>query len=84
VKFMKHLKGGSSYKSLGTSGLNRSILYFTLEVQQLVIRAINTRILTAGFFPEVGSGSSTQARMPTYVSILRIPQIIIIWRATVE
>jgi hypothetical protein len=29
-------------------------------------------------------GSSTQAWMPTYVSILRIPQMIWVWRATVE
>jgi hypothetical protein len=29
-------------------------------------------------------GSSTQAGMPTYVSILRIPQMIWVWRATVE
>jgi hypothetical protein len=29
-------------------------------------------------------GSSTQARMPTYVSILLIPQMIWVWRATVE
>jgi hypothetical protein len=30
----------------------------------------------SSFFPEVGGGSSTQAWMPTYVSILRIPQMI--------
>jgi hypothetical protein len=29
-------------------------------------------------------GSSTQAWMPTYVSILRIPQMIWVWRATVK
>jgi hypothetical protein len=29
-------------------------------------------------------GSSTQAWMPTYVSILRIPQMIWVWRATME
>jgi len=29
-------------------------------------------------------GSSTQAWMPTYVSILRTPQMIWAWRATVE
>jgi hypothetical protein len=29
-------------------------------------------------------GSSTQAWMPTYVSILSIPQMIWVWRATVE
>jgi hypothetical protein len=29
-------------------------------------------------------GSSTQASMPTYISILRIPQMIWVWRATVE
>jgi hypothetical protein len=36
------------------------------------------------FFPEGGDGSSTQAWMPTYVSILRIAQMIWVWRATVE
>jgi hypothetical protein len=35
------------------------------------------------FFPLIWGGSSTQAWMPTYVSILRIPQMIV-WRATVE
>jgi hypothetical protein len=35
-------------------------------------------------FPEGGDGSSTQAWMPTYVTILRIPQMIWVWRATVE
>jgi hypothetical protein len=30
------------------------------------------------------AGSSTLAWMPTYVSILRIPQMIWVWRATVE
>jgi hypothetical protein len=34
--------------------------------------------------PEGGGGSSTQAWMPTYVSILRIPQMIWVWRETVE
>jgi hypothetical protein len=38
----------------------------------------------ASFFPlKVGVGQ-TQAWMPTYVSILRIPQMIWVWRATVE
>jgi hypothetical protein len=36
------------------------------------------------FFPWRWGGSSTQARMPTYVSILRVPQMIRVWRATVE
>jgi hypothetical protein len=36
------------------------------------------------FFPWRWGGSSTQAWMPTYVSILRIPQIIWVCRATVE
>jgi hypothetical protein len=35
-------------------------------------------------FPWRWGGSSTQAWMPTYVSILRIPQLIWVWRATVE
>jgi hypothetical protein len=35
------------------------------------------------FYPEGGVGQ-TQAGMPTYVSILRIPQMIGVWRATVE
>jgi hypothetical protein len=34
--------------------------------------------------PEGGVESSTQAWMPIYVSILRIPLIIWVWRATVE
>jgi hypothetical protein len=37
-----------------------------------------------GFFPWRWGGSSTQAWMPTYVSILRIPQITWVWRTTVE
>jgi hypothetical protein len=37
----------------------------------------------ADFFPEGGVGQ-TQASMPTYVSILRIPQMLWVWRATVE
>jgi hypothetical protein len=37
------------------------------------------------FFPWRWGGSSTQAWVPTfYVSILRIPQMIWVWRATVE
>jgi hypothetical protein len=36
------------------------------------------------FFAWRWGGSSTQAWMPTYVSILRIPQMIWVWRATVE
>jgi hypothetical protein len=43
-----------------------------------IIRVMNT------FFPWRCDGSSTQALMPTYVSILRIPQMIWVWRATVE
>jgi Zn-dependent protease len=33
-------------------------------------------VLIIVFSPEGGGGSSTQAWMPTYVSILRIPQMI--------
>jgi hypothetical protein len=36
------------------------------------------------FFSWRWCGSSTQAWMPTYVSILRIPQMIWVWSATVE
>jgi hypothetical protein len=36
------------------------------------------------FFSWRWSGSSTQAWMPTYVSKLRIPQMIWVWRTTVE
>jgi hypothetical protein len=36
------------------------------------------------FFPWRWGGSSTLAWMPTYVSILRIPQMVWVWRATVE
>jgi hypothetical protein len=36
------------------------------------------------FFPWRWGGSSTQAWIPTYVSILRIPQMIRVWRVTVE
>jgi hypothetical protein len=39
---------------------------------------------TKGTFPWRWGGSSTRAWMPTYVSILRIPQMIWVWRATVE
>jgi hypothetical protein len=38
----------------------------------------------AAFLPWRWGGSSTQAWMPTYVSILRIPQMIWVWRAAVE
>jgi hypothetical protein len=34
--------------------------------------------------PRRWDGSSTQAWMPTYFSILRIPQMIWVWRAMVE
>jgi hypothetical protein len=36
------------------------------------------------FFPWRWGGSSTKAWMPTYVSILRIPHMKWVWRATVE
>jgi hypothetical protein len=36
------------------------------------------------YFSWIRGGSSTQAWMPTYVSILRVPQMIWVWRATVE
>jgi hypothetical protein len=36
------------------------------------------------FFPWRWGGYSTQAWMPIYVSILHIPQMIWVWRATVE
>jgi hypothetical protein len=36
------------------------------------------------FFHWRWGGSSTQALMPTYATILRIPQMIWVWRATVE
>jgi hypothetical protein len=36
------------------------------------------------FFSWRWGGSSTQAWIPTYVSILRIPQMIFVWRATVK
>jgi hypothetical protein len=36
------------------------------------------------FFPWRWGGSNTQARMHTYGSILRIPQMIWVWKATVE
>jgi hypothetical protein len=41
-------------------------------------------IMESVFFPEGGGGSSTQAWMPTYVSILHIPQMIWVWRVTAE
>jgi hypothetical protein len=37
-----------------------------------------------GFFTPKDGVGQTQAWMPTYVSILRIPQMIRVWRATVE
>jgi hypothetical protein len=40
-------------------------------------------MLSCPYFPEGGEGQ-TQAWMPTYVSILHIPQMIWVWRATVE
>jgi hypothetical protein len=36
------------------------------------------------FFPWMWIGSNTQALMPTYVSILGIPQMIWVWRVEVE
>jgi hypothetical protein len=47
-------------------------------------RATNVAFLATCFFSRRCGGSSTQAWMPTYVSILRIPQMIWVWIATVE
>jgi hypothetical protein len=41
-------------------------------------------ILCIYFFPWRWGGSSTQAWMPAYVSMVNIPQMIWVWRATVE
>jgi hypothetical protein len=47
--------------------------------------SMRLRIINSYFFsPWRWGGSSTQAWMPTYVIILRIPQMIWVWRATVE
>jgi hypothetical protein len=53
--------------------VTRTFVIFTLLTARLHI-----------FPPWRWGGSSTQAWMPTYVSILRIPQTIWVWRATVE
>jgi hypothetical protein len=52
-----------------------------LTVMQPLLHDVSTKRL---FFPWRWGGSSTQAWMPTYVSILRVPQMIWVWRATVE
>jgi hypothetical protein len=57
--------------------------HFPLSFSGCVIDSLHS---TEIFFPWRwgGGGSSTQAWMRTYVSILRIPQMIWVWRATVE
>jgi hypothetical protein len=51
---------------------------------ELPNRKMHEVVFNLGFFFWWWGGSSTQALMPTYVSILRIPQMIWVWRATVE
>jgi hypothetical protein len=56
---------------------------FSSENQWRLGRKIMYLLLFIFFHPEGGVGQ-TQAWMPTYVSILRIPHIICVWRTTVE
>jgi hypothetical protein len=51
--------------------------YTTMDRGGATLYAVKRRHLRSVFFsPEGGGGSSTQAWMPTYISILRIPQMI--------
>jgi hypothetical protein len=77
----------SMYRSPGPVFTPRNWLYVTKLEQQTqgcihVITAI--RCGPRIFFSWRWVGSSTLAWMPTYVGILRIPQMIWVWRATVE
>jgi hypothetical protein len=58
-----------------------------LKIQDLSFRGYTSNStwteINVTFFPWRWGGSSTQAWMPTYVSILRINQMIWVWRATV-
>jgi hypothetical protein len=66
-----------------TSHLNDWLLLTTfLRILQLFYTYLIP--LFSHFPPWRWGGSSTQAWMATYVSILRIPQMIRVWRATVE
>jgi hypothetical protein len=48
------------------------------------VKARKNYTFWATFFPWRWGGCSAQAWMPTYFSIVHIPQIIWVWRATVE
>jgi hypothetical protein len=56
----------------------------TVQRAKLRISDANSTTSVPPFFPWRWGGSSTQEWMPTYVSISRIPQMIWVWRATVE
>jgi hypothetical protein len=62
--------------------------FFVLCDLHYCSRALSTPTCTSDRHPYSlpwrWGGSSTQTWMPTYVSILRIPQMILVWRATVE
>jgi hypothetical protein len=68
------------------------LFWFLLQIQKLWEFFNTTTAIMWGpsaasmffFFPWRWGGSSIQAWMPTYVSTLRIPQMIWVWRATVE
>jgi hypothetical protein len=50
-------------------------MYILVNTQNILLLAMMNQDMTLLFFPEGGVGQ-TQARMPAYVSILRIPQMI--------
>jgi hypothetical protein len=60
-----------------------SLVAYSLFVCRLLC-AVQLAVICSTFFPWRWGGSSTQAWMPTYVSKLLIPQMIWVWRATVE
>jgi hypothetical protein len=63
------------------SEISTSIILGSFSVQESEFKLVE---LFKTFFPWRWGGSSTQPWMPAYVSILRIPQMIWVWRATVE
>jgi hypothetical protein len=61
-------------------------VHYTYICNHCYVECLNTTRLhlPCSFSPWRWGRSSTQAWMPTYVSILRIPQMIRVWRETVE
>jgi hypothetical protein len=69
--------------------INITYKYFCLCISTYVSKQSKSSktffiVIYVSFFPWRCGGSSTQAWMPTYISILRIPQMTWVWRAMVE